>query len=147
MMAFLWRFYVPIGHIPQIAQIPGRVCRFWGCHVQMCNLGHVFQQRFPVIWLWIISHSHSFLCGIITQQDRNFNSSYNVDLISHHTLTHWPLTDLNKIIKRVLFKINSVIDGCGISCEIALRWLSLDVTDDKATLLQVGVMAAMLVGQ
>ena len=28
-------------------------------------------------------------------------------------------------------------DGWGISCEIALRWLSLDLTDDKSTLDQV----------
>ena len=28
-------------------------------------------------------------------------------------------------------------DGCGISCEIALRLMSLDLTDDKSTLLQV----------
>ena len=30
-----------------------------------------------------------------------------------------------------------VIDGWGISGEIALRWLSLDFTDDKSTLVQV----------
>ena len=32
--------------------------------------------------------------------------------------------------------MNLVIDGWGISCEIALRWLSLDLTDDKSTLVQ-----------
>ena len=31
----------------------------------------------------------------------------------------------------------SVIDGWGIVCEIALRWMSLDLTDDNATLVQV----------
>ena len=31
----------------------------------------------------------------------------------------------------------SVIDGWGISCEIALRRMSLDLTDDKSTLVQV----------
>ena len=30
-----------------------------------------------------------------------------------------------------------VIDGWGISCEIALRWLSLAFTDDKSTLVQL----------
>ena len=30
-----------------------------------------------------------------------------------------------------------VIDGRGISCEIALRWMSLDFTDDQSTLVQV----------
>ena len=30
-----------------------------------------------------------------------------------------------------------MIDGWGISCELALRWMSLDLTDDKSTLVQV----------
>ena len=30
-----------------------------------------------------------------------------------------------------------VIDGWGISCKLALRWMSLDLTDDKTTLVQV----------
>ena len=35
------------------------------------------------------------------------------------------------------FKLILVIDGWGISCEIALRWMSLDLTDDKLTLVHV----------
>ena len=35
------------------------------------------------------------------------------------------------------FQIISVINGWGISCELALRWTSLDLTDDKSTLVQV----------
>ena len=30
-----------------------------------------------------------------------------------------------------------MIDGRGISCEIAIRWMLLDLTDDKSTLVQV----------
>ena len=30
-----------------------------------------------------------------------------------------------------------MIDGWGISCEIVIRWMSLDLTDDKSTLVQV----------
>ena len=37
----------------------------------------------------------------------------------------------------VIFKWISVIDGWGISCEIALIWMSLDFTDDQSTLVQV----------
>ena len=29
-----------------------------------------------------------------------------------------------------------MIDGCGISCETAVRWISLDLCDDKSTLVQ-----------
>ena len=37
----------------------------------------------------------------------------------------------------LIFQIISVIDGRGIACELALRWMSLDQTDDKSTLVQV----------
>ena len=37
----------------------------------------------------------------------------------------------------LILQIISVIDGWGISCELALRWMSLDLTDDKSTLVQV----------
>ena len=37
----------------------------------------------------------------------------------------------------VIFKLIVMIDGWGISCEIALIWMSLDFTDDQSTLVQV----------
>ena len=37
----------------------------------------------------------------------------------------------------LIFQIISVIDGWVISCELALRWMSLNLTDDKSTLVQV----------
>ena len=37
----------------------------------------------------------------------------------------------------LIFQIISVIDGWVISWELALRWMSLDLTDDKSTLVQV----------
>ena len=39
--------------------------------------------------------------------------------------------------RHVIFKQILVIDGWGISCEIVLIWMSLDFTDDQATLIQV----------
>ena len=39
--------------------------------------------------------------------------------------------------RSLIFKIISVTDGWGISCEIGLRWMPLDLTDDKSTLVQV----------
>ena len=35
----------------------------------------------------------------------------------------------------VIWRIISVIDGWSISCELALRWMSLDLTNDKSTLM------------
>ena len=40
-------------------------------------------------------------------------------------------------ITYVIFKWILVIDGWGISCEIALIWMSLDFTNDQSTLVQV----------
>ena len=37
----------------------------------------------------------------------------------------------------VMFKLNLMSDGWGISGEIALRWLSLDLPDDTSALVQV----------
>ena len=40
-------------------------------------------------------------------------------------------------VKPNVFKRILVIDGWGISCKIALMWLSLDLTDDQSALVQV----------
>ena len=39
--------------------------------------------------------------------------------------------------RHVIFKQILVIDGWGITCEIALIWMSLDFTNDQSTLVQV----------
>ena len=39
--------------------------------------------------------------------------------------------------RHVIFKLFSVIDGWGISCKIVLRWMPLDLADDKSTLVRV----------
>ena len=41
------------------------------------------------------------------------------------------------IFRYVIFKRILVTDGWGISCEIALIWMSLDLTDDPSALVQV----------
>ena len=51
-------------------------------------------------------------------------------------LTHWTLGDFNYIVK-VNFKLILIINVWGISCEIAHRWFSLDLTNDRSTLVQV----------
>ena len=48
-------------------------------------------------------------------------------------LTDWPLGDLNEVILKLIL----VIDGWGISGEIALNWMSLELSDDKSTFVQV----------
>ena len=51
-------------------------------------------------------------------------------------LTHRPLGDLNEFLDQIIFQQGFVIEGWDISHEIALRWMSLDLTD-KSTLVQV----------
>ena len=40
-------------------------------------------------------------------------------------------------LRKVLFKLILMIGGWGIFCKIALRWMSMDLTDDESTLIQV----------
>ena len=59
-------------------------------------------------------------------------------------LNHCPHGDFSGILDKWLtFKVIMVIDGCGISCENAFRWMSLDHTDDKPTLVQVLTASAI----
>ena len=53
------------------------------------------------------------------------------------SLTHWPLWYLSKIFLSIIFILIFYIDGWCVSCEIALTWISLDLTDEKSTLVQV----------
>ena len=53
------------------------------------------------------------------------------------TLTHWPLGKFEWKFRYAIFKRIWVIDGWGISCEIAHIWMSLDFTEDQSTLVQV----------
>ena len=58
---------------------------------------------------------------------------------------HWLALGYNSLapggfkqnVREVIFKLISVTDGWGIFCKIALRWMSVDLTDDKSTLVQV----------
>ena len=53
---------------------------------------------------------------------------------SHHLNQCWKF-EWN--FRYLIFQIISVTDGWVISCELALKWMSLDLTDDKSTLVQV----------
>ena len=52
-------------------------------------------------------------------------------------IAQWPLGDFSEILD--IFKLISVTDGWGISCKSPLRWMPLDLTDDKSTLVPVMV--------
>ena len=103
-------------------------------------------------WIWLSDGSiGTYLSEIWIKMQRFFAKKYIwcfLQNFSHFveaavggnngfTLTRWPLGNLNEIFKCLIFQIISVIDGWGISCELALRWMSLNITDDKSTLVQV----------
>ena len=67
--------------------------------------------------------------GRIWQTD-SFKASHIIIPIQAPGTFEWNL-------RYVIFKRILVIDGWGISCEIALIWTSLDFTNDHSTLVQV----------
>ena len=89
-------------------------------------------------------HYQWSLCCLVLSQWYHFRQISQISAMRSqlgklgvYQLTHWPLESLNEIFRYVIFKQILVIDGWGISCEIALRWMSLNLTDDKSTSLQV----------
>ena len=62
--------------------------------------------------------------NVLTQyRDSHFNS--------------WPPGKFERNFRYVIFQGILVNDSWGISCEIALIWMSVDFTDDQSTLVQV----------
>ena len=62
--------------------------------------------------------------------------------ITHQWRFHYNINSLahgkfQRNFRYLIFQIIAVIDGWGISCELALGWMSLNLTDDKSTLVQV----------
>ena len=66
------------------------------------------------------------------------NRSYDVtDYLSYFCLNSLAPGKFEWNFRHVIFKPILVVDGWGISCEIALIWMSPDFTDDQSTLVQV----------
>ena len=64
------------------------------------------------------------------------NKSANTCQAIKLELTHCPLRKFEWNFRYLIFQIISEIDGWAISWELALRWMSPDLTDDKSTLVQ-----------
>ena len=62
---------------------------------------------------------------------------FSIHLRHNKLICQPPIFDIVWNFGYLIFQIISVIDGWVISCELALRWMSLDVTDDQSTLVQV----------
>ena len=62
---------------------------------------------------------------------------YGQWLWCHFNVNSLPPRKFEWNFRYLIFQIISVIDGRVISCELALWWMSLDLTDEKTTLVQV----------
>ena len=94
-------------------------------HTKALWLHHRFPSRFPCR---VYTH---------TRLHKGLPGDSPTSAAGLWSLTQWPLGNLPDIFRYLIFQIISVIDGWGISCELALRWMSLNLTDDKSTLVQV----------
>ena len=60
----------------------------------------------------------------------------------HHSICRHLVNSLapggfERNLRKVIFKLILMIGGWGVFCKIALRWMSMDLTDDKSILVQV----------
>ena len=109
--------------------------------------GHPIENDWVPFYIWWISFQHGLqlLLQLLWSVVWNYSSITKleeiVDLFANvwthkgHSwlsleFTHWPLVNFNETIRQVILKQILVIDGWGISCEIALRWMSQNLTDD-----------------
>ena len=96
-----------------------------------------------LICLKIIIHLHflSYFYIDVVQAFGRQSRMQRIDLATQEgramVLTDWPLGNMNEIF--AIFKQLLVIGGWGISGEIALLWISLDLTDDKSIFTQISV--------
>ena len=75
-------------------------------------------KRATIVLGWdVLTH-----CGLVTPYD-------NTDLCQHWYVL-WLVAWWQHISD---FQAYLMTDGCGMACEITLRWLLMDLTDDKST--------------
>ena len=94
------------------------------------KVGHVF---------FIVDFLHSWFqmrlytqVNIVHNHWQRFTRSFSTSTVNSLTPGRFPW----KFI-RINFKLSLVLNGWGVSCEISPRWMSLHLTDDKSTLVQV----------
>ena len=88
---------------------------------------------------WFNSNSHLHNGHYLYQSTTNANHLSWFIFVSHPWLFFNSLAPgiFKWNFRYVIFKQIVMIDGRGISCEIALLWMSLDFIDDQSTLVQV----------
>ena len=67
----------------------------------------------------------------------SYNSQINSHMVHGYVFNSLAPGRFEQHFRKVIFMLISVTDGWGISCKIAFRWMPVDLTDDKSTLVQV----------
>ena len=87
------------------------------------------------ILLWKTFTSNIYCCMTSHKlEDQPYLLSQEIVFFPYNSLTPWRF---QWNLRKIIFKLILMTDGCDISSEIALRWTSLDHNDDKSTLVQV----------
>ena len=82
---------------------------------------------FKILWLFMISNTYFWSDAIVQISDN----------ILLYIETIWKLTDVAVIFKSIICKFLIQNSSLGIRCEIALRWMPQNGTNEKSTLVQV----------
>ena len=117
--------------------IPGKDGLYWYWYGAQVSVAWVSNHISQIISGWKLIINALATCFLHTIHFINFQVVYCEYFGKKLTvLTHWPLGDLNEILY-MIFKLILVTNGWRIFCENAHKWMSLDFTDVKSTLVQV----------
>ena len=108
-----------------------------GIHCSCGNI-HLDIRKKMVYDTTFIFQFHHPTCGIISQASSNSECQCLWVTVNQPTLSFNSLAPgkFEWNFRYLIFQIISVIDVWVISCEVALIWMSLNLTDDNSTLVQ-----------
>ena len=114
------------------------ICNKWSTYVHRENI--IPKSTNPNInknkyFCWRLIHIYTYEVYYPNGSSSHKTCTNQVRTIQN--LTHCPLGYLKENFRWVILKLILVINGRGISSEIVPRWISLDHTVDKSTLVQV----------
>ena len=116
--------------------------------IKQCDFGDIWVQgAFRTDFLYLISSQLQGFHLMTQQNDSTSTPPFSLSTLSLHIyLAHYVIMNCCNSLAPVKFEWNFryvnfkrilVIDGWGISYEIALIWMSLNLTDDQSTFVQV----------
>ena len=88
-------------------------------------------------WCQQVTHHWPYLNMLIKRWHKHVRMNVETRPILPTLINKLAPGKFDRNFRYVIFKQILVIAGWGISCEIALIWMSLDFTDDQSTLVQV----------